>query len=562
MAKKRKKKLKAKRAKKLRTTGQKYSAPPEGSEAATEAEWSELGMPKPAGAPAPSELLPLDETLLERANTLWQFGDWEGLAEIELDALHHHPDRAKLALLAAEGHLQLGQVQEARTLLKEAQAWGVAPKTVHRVLIAGVYNSLGKASFLKGEVNQAMDHFATSVRVALPGTEHRLSTKARALQQVEQLVAAAPDAGEFVLGVGEFAEALLPSPLQKRPQEASEDIKENQPPTYSTRVQNRVRDLKELSPARAATLLTAISDEGFDGLNVRVMLSESMGSGQEFEKSIISYDPSAADVLRDYHHVRFVKEGFGRGVLNAHRTVRSLKDQQLYFEKVYDPLSLEAQKIKYFTAHKNYVTQVWPGSVNFPETILEAKQLLFAYFPYEEGAVKTESEMRALLEKLLGGQSKHRLPTCEVPEYLQLRTDSIYKSAEQSMKEAYPAIARLLQSRLQGIEQTVWSHGSFEEGNVLAENCLIDLDNAGFYPVGWDLAFYFSKSRDCGGLENLNASISEMSSDIHDHAVRKEIFLNVPVFLAALLLRSSAKRKSHDWLVGYVLQSEGPIPPA
>ena len=180
-------------------------------------------MSEPAGSaparptsPTPSELRPLDETLLERANTQWQFGDWEGLAEIELEALHHHPDRAKLALLAAEGHLQLGQVPEARALLKEAQGWGVAPKTVHRVLIAGVYNTLGKASFLKGQVNQAMDHFATSVRIAMPGTEHRLSTKARALQQVEQLVAAAPDAHEFALGSREFAEALLPKAFHER----------------------------------------------------------------------------------------------------------------------------------------------------------------------------------------------------------------------------------------------------------------------------------------------------------------------------------------------------------
>ena len=180
-------------------------------------------MPDPAGSPparpsspTPSELLPLDETLLERANTQWQFGDWEGLAEIELEALHHHPDRAKLALLAAEGHLQLGQVPEARTLLKEAQGWGVAPKTIHRVLIGGVYNTLGKASFLKGQVHEAMDHFSTSVRIAMPGTEHRLSTKARALQQVEQLVAAAPETHEFALRSREFAEALLPRPLHER----------------------------------------------------------------------------------------------------------------------------------------------------------------------------------------------------------------------------------------------------------------------------------------------------------------------------------------------------------
>ena len=213
MAKKRKNKQRAKRAKNDLRIAHQRSTPVESAVRAEGVEWAEPSAQEPAASPTRSEFLPLDETLLDRANTQWQFGDWAGLAEIELEALHHHPDRAKLALLAAEGHLQLGQMPEARALLKEAQAWGVAPKIVHRVLIGGVYNTLGKASVLKGQVHEAMEQFSTSVRIAMPGAEHRLSTKVRALQQVEQLVAAAPETLEFTLGSREFAEALLPKPL-------------------------------------------------------------------------------------------------------------------------------------------------------------------------------------------------------------------------------------------------------------------------------------------------------------------------------------------------------------
>lgn len=45
--------------------------------------------------------IPYDEALLDRARTQWQFGDWESLAAITQQPLQHHPERAKLALMAA-----------------------------------------------------------------------------------------------------------------------------------------------------------------------------------------------------------------------------------------------------------------------------------------------------------------------------------------------------------------------------------------------------------------------------------------------------------------------------
>ena len=59
-------------------------------------------------------LVPYDENLLERSRTQWQFGDWASLVKLERDTLQHHPDRAKLALLAAAGHLQQGDNPAAR----------------------------------------------------------------------------------------------------------------------------------------------------------------------------------------------------------------------------------------------------------------------------------------------------------------------------------------------------------------------------------------------------------------------------------------------------------------
>jgi hypothetical protein len=69
----------------------------------------------------PTPAVPYDETLLERARTQWQFGDWPSLAALTRDTLQHHPDRAKLALLAAAGHQQLGDTAAAQQFTHLAQ---------------------------------------------------------------------------------------------------------------------------------------------------------------------------------------------------------------------------------------------------------------------------------------------------------------------------------------------------------------------------------------------------------------------------------------------------------
>ena len=50
-----------------------------------------------------SHMVPYDENLLERSRTQWQFGDRASLAALDQTTLQHHPDRAKLTLLAAAG---------------------------------------------------------------------------------------------------------------------------------------------------------------------------------------------------------------------------------------------------------------------------------------------------------------------------------------------------------------------------------------------------------------------------------------------------------------------------
>lgn len=132
-------------------------------------------------------VVPYDENLLERSRTQWQFGDWESLAKLERDNLQHHPDRAKLALLAAAGHLQQGEAQAARQFTRLAQDWGCSKKLISQILISGVHNSLGRAAVVSGQGQRALQHFESAIQAGAANSEVRLLTEARVNQQLTQL---------------------------------------------------------------------------------------------------------------------------------------------------------------------------------------------------------------------------------------------------------------------------------------------------------------------------------------------------------------------------------------
>lgn len=137
--------------------------------------------------PHQSHAVPYDEQLLEKSRTQWQHGDWDSLSQLDRESLQHHPDRAKLALLAAAGRLQTGRAEEGRQYIRLAQDWGASKHLVARVLVAGVHNSLGRASAVVGDNTRALQHFQQGVAAGTPGSDARLLTHKLVQQQYQQL---------------------------------------------------------------------------------------------------------------------------------------------------------------------------------------------------------------------------------------------------------------------------------------------------------------------------------------------------------------------------------------
>lgn len=185
-----------------------------------------------AGQAHAAQLVPYDENLLELTRMHWQSGDWVSLAKLQRETLQHHPDRERLALLAAGGHQQLGNMSAARELARLAQDWGCSRKLISQVLIAGMHNTLGRASAIAGRSHEALGHFEKAVDIAAPSEDGRSPVEKRIQGELAQFGVTGLKTFEPLLSnnrapsSGEIAVQQLSEEFQKQHQVLSEQIRQ------------------------------------------------------------------------------------------------------------------------------------------------------------------------------------------------------------------------------------------------------------------------------------------------------------------------------------------------
>lgn len=128
-----------------------------------------------------------DGNLLEKTYTQWMIGDWQSLATINPEKLDQHPDRSKLALLAAMGQIQSDNLENARKLINLAINWGAERKQISQILIAESYNSLGRIAMIAGNHEKATKHFEQSIKTGIPGVDAKIMANAKRNFYIENI---------------------------------------------------------------------------------------------------------------------------------------------------------------------------------------------------------------------------------------------------------------------------------------------------------------------------------------------------------------------------------------
>ena len=117
---------------------------------------------------------PYNTQALPAAREQWQRGDWASLASLTLDELQDHPDRAKLALLAGAGHMQLSNNDLATDFVRQAKAWGVSETLIRKTLLANVHAQLARCWEIAGDTQAANTNLAAAQQlVSLRGLKNK-----------------------------------------------------------------------------------------------------------------------------------------------------------------------------------------------------------------------------------------------------------------------------------------------------------------------------------------------------------------------------------------------------
>ena len=147
--------------------------------------------------------------LLESSRTKWQYGEWRDLAEIPLDSLEEHPDRAKIALLIGAAKAQLGEIPAARSLLRQAHVWGCRRELIARVLTSVVHNSLGRIAVCLEDDQGAASHFEAALTLVEPRADAPLLARTRRVRETARM-GLLPDAAHLI---GEDLAAVDAAPI-------------------------------------------------------------------------------------------------------------------------------------------------------------------------------------------------------------------------------------------------------------------------------------------------------------------------------------------------------------
>ncbi|MGI0500993.1 tetratricopeptide repeat protein [Arthrospira platensis CENA650] len=126
---------------------------------------------------------------LSKARSSWYIGDWAALVQLDKADLVCHSERAKLALLAAAGYQQLGEMSDARRCTDLALEWGCSHNLVFQILVSGIYNLLGRGAAAARQCQLSFKYFSAAFSFMNGGEDDlkKILLKSRVKKQIEAL---------------------------------------------------------------------------------------------------------------------------------------------------------------------------------------------------------------------------------------------------------------------------------------------------------------------------------------------------------------------------------------
>jgi hypothetical protein len=127
-----------------------------------------------------------DPNLLDVSRIQWQHGDWAELARLDDETLTNHPERARLALIVAAAHAQLGDTGQARVYAGRALDWGCNRTVAAQVLISSAHNALARVATAMQDPS-ASAHFTAALGIVEPNGDLPLLSRSRQIRETARM---------------------------------------------------------------------------------------------------------------------------------------------------------------------------------------------------------------------------------------------------------------------------------------------------------------------------------------------------------------------------------------
>lgn len=198
----------------------------------------------------------------------------------------------------------------------------------------------------------------------------------------------------------------------------------------------------------------------------------------------------------------WVGDGFGKDSLNCYRIV-SHKGRK-FFEKIYKNESEDLRKILHLHHPKNPTIDQLNIHTPRIQKLLKGDVLTAVYFEYLDG-LKHSSREQALVNYNNFFLKAYKFTGENIGDSKDFLSHELYKEGREGALEILKStyVERFFELEAQvSRSRVIWSHGDWYHKNITPEGVIIDWDRCGYYPVGFDLGYCFSKSVTAEGLES------------------------------------------------------------
>ena len=237
--------------------------------------------------------------------------------------------------------------------------------------------------------------------------------------------------------------------------------------------------------------------------------------------------------------------GSGANTTLTHALVKDGENK--YFEKVYDKKSQMYTCLK--TNYKYIYGQLKSKSIVIPELInvIETKHLAVCHYEYLPNLRSNKDESLDLYFKIID-VLKH-VPLNETflnRDYLEVRRfrEEFIRITLNTIKFNVEYNQLLEIKRFVDQQEKIFAHGDFDAGNVF-DHCIIDWDEAGFYPYGIDAskAIFHQQYH-----KNKELTIQDLFQVLDKYHLKNHEKINVIYFYMLLTQRYVSVEQTKNWI--------------